>query len=625
MEPKRSGRTFFESSLELKCLFFFGLALAVVIVISVLLYYKATKSQVEAQNPLMGKLVSEREFLLMHIKGLASESETERSSAMSDASDVNDFIDSMTTLSEKIGGLGERARFETRLIRPRSLESEEDDDDLVLDSFEKHMLEELETKPAPVDEVSGEPFNAPIQRVDSEGRYHYYQPLKLERTCWNCHHEIMGDSSLELGAILGVVQVTIPEPPAKKERARLWTLLLGGAIVTAFLALMAFYVVIRVVVVKPLRSLREVSEAISCGDVSKRAELQTGDEFEALGTAFNKMILYLVATHDRLVSLNAELEQNVDELAQANLQLYESNRVKSDFMATMSHELRTPLNSILGFSQILGSIESLDERQRKYVNNINNSGNSLLNMINNILDMARIEDGRVEIKLSDFRIESIVLAQCDMARPLTDKKRLDLTTKFASDLPPMRQDEARIQQILNNLLSNAIKFTPEGGRIQVIVNRIMRPPVVKSLTTPDSEEIPFLEMIVKDSGVGVAEEDRQIIFEKFRQGKSSASGGAMTREYSGSGLGLSIVRELCKLLEGEITLESQPGFGSAFTVFLPWRLNLPTLTESAMKTEIQEYARGGVSRNTGVHSLHVASDGADRERSQSDVFHSQKR
>lgn len=625
MEPKRSGRTFFESSLELKCLFFFGLALAVVIVISVLLYYKATKSQVEAQNPLMGKLVSEREFLLMHIKGLASESETERSSAMSDASDVNDFIDSMTTLSEKIGGFGERARFETRLIRPRSLESEEDDDDLVLDSFEKRMLEELETKPAPVDEVSGEPFNAPIQRVDSEGRYHYYQPLKLERTCWNCHHEIMGDSSLELGAILGVVQVTIPEPPAKKERARLWTLLLGGAIVTAFLALMAFYVVIRVVVVKPLRSLREVSEAISCGDVSKRAELQTGDEFEALGTAFNKMILYLVATHDRLVSLNAELEQNVDELAQANLQLYESNRVKSDFMATMSHELRTPLNSILGFSQILGSIESLDERQRKYVNNINNSGNSLLNMINNILDMARIEDGRVEIKLSDFRIESIVLAQCDMARPLTDKKRLDLTTKFASDLPPMRQDEARIQQILNNLLSNAIKFTPEGGRIQVVVNRIMRPPVVKSLTTPDSEEIPFLEMIVKDSGVGVAEEDRQIIFEKFRQGKSSASGGAMTREYSGSGLGLSIVRELCKLLEGEITLESQPGFGSAFTVFLPWRLNLPTLTESAMKTEIQEYARGGVSRNTGVHSLHVASDGADRERSQSDVFHSQKR
>ena len=619
METKRSGRAFFESSLELKCLFFFGLALAVVILISVLLYYKATKSQVEAQNPLMGKLVSEREFLLMHIKGLASEDASERTSGLSDSNDVNDFIDSMTTLSEKIGGLSERARFETRLIRPRRLELEDDENELVLDDFEKRMLEELETKRDAVDEVSGETFDAPIQRVDSEGRYHYYQPLKLDRACWNCHREIMGNSSLELGSVLGVVQVTIPEPPAKKERARLWTLLLGGAIITAFLALIAFYVVIRVVVVRPLRSLREVSEAISQGDVSKRAELRTGDEFEALGVAFNRMLLYLVATHDRLVSLNAELEQNVDELAQANLQLYESNRVKSDFMATMSHELRTPLNSILGFSQILGSIESLDERQRKYVNNINNSGNALLSMINNILDMARIEDGRVEIKLSDFRIESIVLAQCDMARPLTDKKKLDLTTTFQSDLPPMRQDEARIQQILNNLLSNAIKFTPEGGRIQVVVNRTTRSPVVKSLTTPDSDEIPFLEMIVKDSGVGVAEEDRQIIFEKFRQGKSSTNGGAMTREYSGSGLGLSIVRELCKLLEGEITLESQPGFGSAFTVYLPWRLNLPTLTESAMKTEIQEYARGGVSRNTGVHSLRAASENGVLDRSQSGV------
>ncbi len=603
MELKRSGRPFFESSLEIKCLFFFGVALAVVIVISVLLYYKATKSQVEAQNPLMGKLVSEREFLLTHIKGLASESASGRTGGVSETSDVNDFIDSMTTLSEKIGGIAERARFETRLIRTRKPDVDDADLDEELDEFEKRMLEELDSKPATIDETSGEVFNAPIQRFDSEGRYCYYQPLRLERTCWNCHREIMGDSTLELGSTLGVIQVTIPEPPARKESARLWTLLLGGAIVTAFLALIAFYIVIRVVVVKPLRSLREVSEAIGRGDVSKRAELQTGDEFEALGVAFNKMLRYLVATQERLGSLNSELEKKVDELAQANLRLFESNRVKSDFMATMSHELRTPLNSILGFSQILGSIESLDDRQRKYVNNINNSGNSLLNMINNILDMARIEDGRVEVKLSDFKIEAVVLAQCDMARPLVDKKNLELTTKFAANLPAMRQDEARIQQILNNLLSNAIKFTPEGGRIQIMINRILRPSVTKSLTAPDSDEIPFLEMKVKDSGVGVAEEDRQVIFEKFRQGKSSAGGSAMTREYSGSGLGLSIVRELCKLLEGEILLESQPGFGSVFTVLLPWRLNLPTLTESPMQSEIQEFAKAGVSRKTGTFNL----------------------
>ena len=133
----------------------------------------------------------------------------------------------------------------------------------------------------------------------------------------------------------------------------------------------------------------------------------------------------------------------------------------------------------------------------------------------------------------------------------------------------MRQDEARIQQILNNLLSNAIKFTPEGGRIQVVVNRITRPPVVKSLTTPDSEEIPFLEMIVKDSGVGVAEEDRQIIFEKFRQGKSSSNGGAMTREYSGSGLGLSIVNRIMVLHRGSVTVKSVKGEYTEFIVSMP--------------------------------------------------------
>ena len=593
---KRPGKSLFESSLEIKCLFFFGVALAVVVLISVLLFYKATKTQVEAQNPLMGKLVAEREFLLMHIKGLASESavgEGSRSSSASD--DLNDFIDSMASLSEKIGGEGERARIETRLIRVRN-DREDDESDDPRDEFEENMLETLK-----LEETKSKGENAksaPFQYYDEDGRYRFYQPLKLERSCWNCHREIMGDSTLDLGSTLGVVQVTIPEPPAQKESARLWTLLLGGAIITSFLGVIAFYVVIRAVVVRPLRSLRDVSEAIGRGDVSKRAELQTGDEFEALGFAFNKMLKYLVATQEKLKALNSELERKVDELAQTNLQLFESNRVKSDFMATMSHELRTPLNSILGFSDVLSSIQTLDDRQRRYVNNINKSGRSLLNMINNILDMARIDAGRVEPQLSAFKIEPVVLAQCDMAKPLVDKKNLDLTTKFQPNMPQLRQDEPRIQQILNNLLSNAIKFTPEGGRIQIEVAQIMRAPFYpRALAGVAAQDaIPFLELKVIDSGVGVAEEDRQIIFEKFRQGKSATEGDTMTREHSGSGLGLSIVKELCKLLEGEIALESQPGFGSVFTVYLPWRLDMPVLTESPMQSEIQEFAKAGVSR-----------------------------
>ncbi len=595
MDSKSPNRAFLKSSLEAKCLISYGVALAIVILISVALFYKATKSQVEAQNPLMGKLLSEREFLLIHIKGLASENadSSVHSTSSSSSSDTNDFIESMKTLSERIGGSSERARIETRLIRAYNARLD-DEDDKPRDDYERRLFEELET-PSSSDPDFNDTLNTVYERVDERGQYHFYQPLRFGRSCWNCHQEIMGDSALELGSTLGVIQVTIPEPPAKKESARLWAQLLAGAIVTAFLGMIAFYVVIRVVIIKPLRSLREVSEAIGRGDVSKRANLQTSDEFEALGDAFNQMLRYLVATQEKLKTLNDELARKLDELAKVNLQLFASNQVKSDFMATMSHELRTPLNSILGFSDVLGSIDTLNEKQLRYVENINKSGRALLTMINNILDLAKIDAGRVEPNLTNFRIESAVLTQCDMAKPLVDKKNLELTTSFDSDLPLMIQDESRIQQILNNLLSNAIKFTPEGGRIQIEIRRVLHEPFSSAVLTPSVKlkPIPFLQMKVIDSGVGVTEEDRQIIFEKFRQGKSATEGTTMTREYSGSGLGLSIVKELCKLLGGEIMLDSQPGFGSAFTVLLPWELETSVLAGSPMQSEMLEFTIKG--------------------------------
>ena len=160
----------------------------------------------------------------------------------------------------------------------------------------------------------------------------------------------------------------------------------------------------------------------------------------------------------------------------------------------------------------------------------------------------------------------MIAAQCDMARPLSEKKNIDLLAELEPGLPPMCQDQSRVQQILNNLLSNAIKFTPEGGRVRVTAQRNGR------------EEL-LLRVI--DTGVGIAEEDQQVIFEKFRQGRTALPGGdAMTREYSGTGLGLSIVKELCKLLEGEVTVESELGTGSTFTVRLPWKL--PETTASGI-------------------------------------------
>jgi len=220
---------------------------------------------------------------------------------------------------------------------------------------------------------------------------------------------------------------------------------------------------------------------------------------------------------------------------------------------------------------VLASIDSLDDKQKRYVQNIQKSGKTLLEMINDILDLAKMESGKMEFRLTDFRLPQIIGAQADMARPLAEKKNIDLETSVDPDLPPMHQDQARVQQILNNLLSNAIKFTPEGGRVSITALR-------------DVED--YLVMRIIDTGVGIAEEDQQVIFEKFRQGRVGVpSGDAMTREFSGSGLGLSIVKELCKLLGGEISVASELGKGSTFTVRIPWTLSEPARADAPISVD----------------------------------------
>src|SRR5690606_16695448 len=155
--------------------------------------------------------------------------------------------------------------------------------------------------------------------------------------------------------------------------------------------------------------------------------------------------------------------------AQANMRLFEMNQLKSDFLATVSHELRTPLNSIIGFSDLLSTLDNLTEKELRYAVNIQRSGKQLLEMINDILDLAKIESGKMEVRAGDCNIGSVVAAQCDMARPLSEKKNIDLECQIEPGLPLMRQDQSKIEQILNNLLSNAIKFTPDGGRITIHV------------------------------------------------------------------------------------------------------------------------------------------------------------
>jgi signal transduction histidine kinase len=264
------------------------------------------------------------------------------------------------------------------------------------------------------------------------------------------------------------------------------------------------------------------------------------------------MLRSLVSMQDRLRKVNSDLDRKVDELAQANMALYESNRLKDDFLATMSHELRTPLNSILGFSEVLVSGDGLNDKQQRWVRNIQTSGERLLTLINDILDLAKIEAGKMQVRLSEFSAYDVCEGLLAMFRPLAEKKNIELRSQLEQGIPVLRQDVVKLQQILSNLLSNAIKFTPEGGRV---------------LLRAEADPL-YIILTVTDTGVGIAPEEQELVFQKFRQ-----SGNPMTREHAGTGLGLSIVRELSKLLGGEVALQSELGRGSTFTIRLPLQLS----------------------------------------------------
>ncbi len=403
--------------------------------------------------------------------------------------------------------------------------------------------------------------------VKNKGEYHYYQPVDWtgwDRSCNMCHSlrsdiaalgAATSPSVIEEDRPFHVVKVIISDDETHQAINKNRAILIATAIITVFLAMVALYLIIRYVVVKPLKHLRDVSDEISRGNTALRADLHTGDEFEDLGASFNRMLRHLVDTQDELRDKTFDLDAKVDELAQVNMQLYEMNRLKSDFLANMSHELRTPLNSIIGFSEVLQGLKALDDKQKRYAANIQRSGRSLLEMINDILDLAKMESGKMQVRSTEFQIEHLIQAQYDMVHAMTEKKNIELSVESSPGLPPMFQDEGKVQQILTNLLSNAIKFTPEGGRITVATRRTGNE---------------MLEMDVIDTGIGIAAEDREVIFEKFRQGSVVLGDDNLTREYSGTGLGLSIAKELSILLGGELTFESETGKGTRFTVTLPW-------------------------------------------------------
>lgn len=540
-----------ETSLERKCRFLFGLCLLLLITGSFWWYGQRTEEIVFTTTRSTGRHLVDAVMINHHWKNLEADKK-------------------YTNPIETLGKMLQNQPYSWRILSPDASPDEVASytrlDAAVLDYFrENPPSKNKEGTASSLLPTSDEEYRE--YRTADKKEYHYYQPIRVQQSCLICHEfrgSVRGNGGEDLlpsrqkyadGDLMAIVKVVMPDGVTRQAINWNRAILLATAIITVFLAMLAAYLIVRYVIVKPLEHLRNVSDEVRRGNVDARADIHTADEFEELGVAFNRMLRGLVESQEELKKVNDDLDGKVDELARANMHLYEMNRLKGDFLATMSHELRTPLNSILGFSDVLGSNQSLDQKQVRYVENIRKSGRMLLEMINDILDLAKMEAGKMDVRTTVFDLNAIVAAQCDMIRPMAEKKQIELTISVSDEIPKVEQDQSKFQQILSNLLSNAVKFTPESGRISA------------SATLLDSE---YFELEVTDTGVGIAPEEQQAIFEKFRQSTVFQAGDdAMTREISGTGLGLSIVRELCRLLGGTVTVESQLGQGSSFRVRLP--------------------------------------------------------
>ncbi len=248
-----------------------------------------------------------------------------------------------------------------------------------------------------------------------------------------------------------------------------------------------------------------------------------------------------------------KLEAKIVELERANAELRELDRLKSEFVSTVSHELRTPLNIIIGHAEILQDelFGPLNEHQKRYVDNIVRSARHLLDLVENILDMSKIESGKLELNMQPFDVEEAVQEVHALLAPMAERKEIKVRLRIDPNLRTMVADRLRFKQILYNLMSNAIKFTPNGGRVDVTLERL-----------PDG----WVQLTVRDTGIGIPKDHLETIFERFRQLDSSFS-----REWEGTGLGLSLTREFVRLHGGKIEVQSEVGKGSIFTVLLPER------------------------------------------------------
>jgi len=396
-----------------------------------------------------------------------------------------------------------------------------------------------------------------LNRVDGRWRSDYVRLFRATETCVSCHNVQGSAGAFALHEVVGVAAVRARGIGSDLRKTvflnRVWTVIAG--LIGATGAMVAFYWITQRVILRPIRQLRALANNVAEGNLDIRSVIATADEYERLSEAFNHMLDNLQAAQENLHQANRQLDAKIAELSQRNIELYKANKLKSEFLANMSHEFRTPLNAILGFAQVLREKPGLLRRDKgqRYAENIISSGNSLLAMINDLLDLAKVQAGRMELRIEPVSLPQLCESLVSAFTLLAKKKRIKIRTEVDPDVPILVTDGGKVQQVLYNFLSNAVKFTPARGSIEIRAEML------------DADTV---RIAVTDTGCGIAESDRETIFEKFRQ-----VDGSLTRETPGSGLGLSICKELAQMLAGTIGLESQVDVGSTFWLDIPARLS----------------------------------------------------
>lgn len=334
---------------------------------------------------------------------------------------------------------------------------------------------------------------------------------------------------------------------------------IGGASVVFFLMLVVVATLISRRVTRPIRLLAAGAKAVGSGNLGHRIEVHSSDEVGVLSHTFNQMAKDLETTQTQLVEANEALAQTRDQALAAT-------QAKSSFLANMSHELRTPLNAIIGYSEMLQE-EAEDLDQQDFIpdlEKINVAGKHLLELINGVLDLSKIEAGKMELYLEKFDISDLIQAVMAIIHPLVERNSNTLEIHYDDGIGQMYADMTKLRQTLFNLLSNACKFTEEGT-ISLDVSREVK----------DGRD--WISFNVSDSGIGMTPEQLDKVFDAFSQADAST-----TREYGGTGLGLAISRHFSQIMGGDISVESEVGKGSIFTIRLPAEVTEPDAAQNSV-------------------------------------------